>query len=90
MLTILFSLLQLCVNSPISLGFSPEPTHKFVIAGTFEEAEMILGEEATIFILSGGLNNPGVVKVYPNLRVVLWSDPLTGLIMGYSTKKSRP
>jgi hypothetical protein len=61
---------------------------KFVIARTWEEAEQILGERPSGFVVSGSFGSPGsLVEFYPNSDLVLWRDPLTGLIVGFSTKK---
>lgn len=61
-----------------------------VIARTWKEAEEALGEKPTWFVGSGspsGSNESVVTKVYSNSRMVLWRDPFTGLIIGFSMKK---
>ena len=85
MTMILVFLLQVSSCYGSSLGNPPtEQNPAFVIARTWEEAEQILGEEASTFFGGPGFS---ITKRYPNSQIILWQDLETGLVMARSTKK---
>jgi hypothetical protein len=74
-------------GAPKAPPLKEEPTRIVVVARTWEEAEAMMGDAASSFFMSGPPSGEGLMKHYSAAKMVLWRDPFTGLIVGFSTKK---
>ena len=78
-------LISLCSPFPVHTpGSHPQPA--FIVSRDFNEAERLLGEQASVFFASGAPGAANITTLYPNSGATLWADHRTGLVVGFAAR----
>lgn len=80
-------LVSLCSPVPvIPPGPASVPQPAVIIARDLSDAERLLGEQASVFFASGAPGAANITRLYPNAGATLWTDPRSGLVVGFATR----